>query len=297
MDNYSVLFGKKLAGGGGGGSATLIDKDITANGTYNARSDNADGFRKVVVGVPNTYTLADEGKVVDSGALEAQTSKSINANGTYDTTLNNEVVVAVPNSYTQSDEGKVVSQGTLVTQTTYPSTVTQNGTIDTTLYDSVEISVVDTLTKQLIERTGSSVVVPEGITTLGRYSFYAWSIADITLPQSLMTIRDYALAQSGIANLVIPKNVVSIGVMACGNNPNLVSITFEAPSSLTTIGTQMCWACNKLSLITIPSSVISIGNNAFQYCTNLSTITINKAEGSISGAPWGAPNATVVWTG
>ena len=36
---------------GGGGSATLIEKSISANGTYNASSDNADGYSKVVVNV------------------------------------------------------------------------------------------------------------------------------------------------------------------------------------------------------------------------------------------------------
>lgn len=36
----------------GGGSATLITKNITANGTYNASSDSADGYSSVVVNVP-----------------------------------------------------------------------------------------------------------------------------------------------------------------------------------------------------------------------------------------------------
>lgn len=39
------------SGGGGGGSATLIDKTITANRTYNATDDGADGYSKVVVDV------------------------------------------------------------------------------------------------------------------------------------------------------------------------------------------------------------------------------------------------------
>ena len=34
-----------------GGSATLIEKSITQNGTYNASSDNADGYSKVRVNV------------------------------------------------------------------------------------------------------------------------------------------------------------------------------------------------------------------------------------------------------
>lgn len=36
-----------------GGSATLITKNITANGTYNASSDNADGYSSVTVAVPS----------------------------------------------------------------------------------------------------------------------------------------------------------------------------------------------------------------------------------------------------
>lgn len=38
--------------GGGGGSATLITKSITANGTYDASDDNADGYSSVTVNVP-----------------------------------------------------------------------------------------------------------------------------------------------------------------------------------------------------------------------------------------------------
>ena len=50
MTIYDLLLAKKL-GGGGGGEATLINKNINTNGTYNASSDNADGYSKVVVNV------------------------------------------------------------------------------------------------------------------------------------------------------------------------------------------------------------------------------------------------------
>lgn len=65
-------------------SATLISKNISANGTYNASSDNADGYSSVVVSVqPN---LGD---------------KNITANGTYDASTDGKqgfwrVVVNVP---------------------------------------------------------------------------------------------------------------------------------------------------------------------------------------------------------
>ena len=46
-----LLIGPLANEGGGGGSATLINKSVSANGTYNASSDNADGYKKVTVDV------------------------------------------------------------------------------------------------------------------------------------------------------------------------------------------------------------------------------------------------------
>lgn len=47
--NKTLVIEKQVSGGGGG--ATLIEKSITANGTYNASDDNADGYSKVTVNV------------------------------------------------------------------------------------------------------------------------------------------------------------------------------------------------------------------------------------------------------
>ena len=78
-----------------GGGSTLITKSISANGTYNASSDSADGYSQVTVAVPNSYSAGDEGKVVSNGALVAQTSDTVTTNDTYDTTLINSLTVNV----------------------------------------------------------------------------------------------------------------------------------------------------------------------------------------------------------
>lgn len=67
---------------------------ITANGVTTEDVTNY-ASAQITASVPNTYAAADEGKVVDNGALVAQTSRNIDTNGTYDTTTNNEVVVNV----------------------------------------------------------------------------------------------------------------------------------------------------------------------------------------------------------
>lgn len=48
-------------GGGGGGASTLITKNITQNGTYNASADNADGYSSVTVDV-------DKGAIINTPA-------------------------------------------------------------------------------------------------------------------------------------------------------------------------------------------------------------------------------------
>ncbi len=120
------------------GAPVLEALTANANGTYTP-SSGKDGFSQAVVNVPNSYASGDEGKVVSNGALVAQSSQSINANGTYDTTLKNQVNVSVPNSYSASDEGKVVSNGALVAQSS--QSITQNGTYDTTLKNQVVVNV------------------------------------------------------------------------------------------------------------------------------------------------------------
>ena len=52
-----------------GGSATLITKNITANGTYNASSDNADGYSSVTVAVPSKLVAGTfTGQTTDKGS-------------------------------------------------------------------------------------------------------------------------------------------------------------------------------------------------------------------------------------
>lgn len=54
VDLYDLAFAKALSSGGGSPAPTptLITKTITANGSYNAASDNADGYSSVTVNVP-----------------------------------------------------------------------------------------------------------------------------------------------------------------------------------------------------------------------------------------------------
>ena len=59
-DLHDLLIAGRMLGGNGGSPApepTLITKSITANGTYNAASDNADGYSSVTVAIPETVPI------------------------------------------------------------------------------------------------------------------------------------------------------------------------------------------------------------------------------------------------
>ena len=81
---------------GGGSSVTVEPLTVTQNGTTTAPSGKA--YSPVTANVTNSYGASDEGKVVNNGALVAQTAHApVTANGTIDTTLYNSVPINVPN--------------------------------------------------------------------------------------------------------------------------------------------------------------------------------------------------------
>lgn len=62
-DGFVTAIGNIPTGGGG---STLITKSITENGTYNASSDNADGYSSVSVTVPSMFTKVGEYTLTES---------------------------------------------------------------------------------------------------------------------------------------------------------------------------------------------------------------------------------------
>lgn len=181
------------------------DSNITTNGTY-TYDTTYNNSKKVIVAVPNTYTNADEGKVVDSGALVSQTSTNINTNGTYNTTTNNEVVVAVPNTYTSGDEGKVVNNGALVSQTS-TSITTNNTTVDTTLNNSVTVDIA----------IPQPTLITKSITSNGTYnassdSADGYSSVSVTVPNTYSASDEGKVVSSGALVAQTSDTITSDGV-------------------------------------------------------------------------------------
>ncbi|MBO5854370.1 MAG: leucine-rich repeat domain-containing protein [Bacteroidales bacterium] len=63
--------------------------------------------------------------------------------------------------------------------------------------------------------------------------------------------------------------------------------------NLTTIGNRSFNECRALTRYVVPPKVTSIHTSAFANTPNLLDLYVPFAEGAISGAPWGATNATI----
>ena len=98
--------------------------------------------------------------------------------------------------------------------------------------------------------------------------------------------------EGDIVNLQIPKGVTTIGGGAFSGCTSLASVTI--PEGVTTIGDAAFSDCTSLASVTIPEGVTTIGSYAFLNMPTGSHIYCGFSEGAVSGAPWGATNATVV---
>ena len=61
----------------GGGGGTIVSKSITANGTYDASADNADGYSPVTVNVPSMTLLGSATLTVNTTSTTASSAGTI----------------------------------------------------------------------------------------------------------------------------------------------------------------------------------------------------------------------------
>ena len=100
-----------------------------------------------------------------------------------------------------------------------------------------------------------SVIIENGVTSIGNYAFYFCS---------------------NLASVTIPNSVTSIGDQAFYSCNKLANVTI--PDSVTSIGDSAFFLCSNLVSVTIPNSVTIIGNDAFISCRSLTGIWVDVAN-------------------
>ena len=107
-------------------------------------------------------------------------------------------------------------------------------------------------------------------------------------------VRDYAFVNcTNLALTSLPEGLTSIGNGAFTGCSNLALTSL--PAGVTSIGDGAFSDCTSLTSITFKGTPTTIAANAFNSCTNLTDIKVPWAKGAVSGAPWGATNATITY--
>ena len=109
----------------------------------------------------------------------------------------------------------------------------------------------DSVLKGIIQRTVTSIDIPQGTTSIAKMAFYTFS---------------------SLTSVLIPNGITSIGDNAFGNCTNLSGVTI--PGSVTSIGNYAFTGCTGIVSVTIAHGVKKIGNGAFQQCSGVTSLSI-----------------------
>lgn len=141
-----------------------------------------------------------------------------------------------------------------------------------------------------------SVVLSDTITQIGKYAFRNINQPVESLPSGIWSIDDYAFYQSGRTFSSLPASLQYIGQYAFYKTTKMRS-NLTLPSNLSTISSYAFGQIEgeKLKSITFKNKPSTIASTAFSYNNYLTTIRVPWASGEVSGAPWGATNASITY--
>ena len=128
---------------------------------------------------------------------------------------------------------------------------------------------------------GDVVVIPDGVTRIGKSAFEHSNMTSVAIPNSVTNIGDRAFAYcENLTRVTIPNSVTSIGDRAFYECKRLTSVTI--PNSVTSIGESAFYKCKCLTSITIPDSVKYIKDSTFWGCNSLTSVTIPSSVTDIA---------------
>lgn len=160
-------------------------------------------------------------------------------------------------------------------------------------FNNVQYSVV-AIGKQSFEATGIvQVTIPESVTSIGNRAFAgSHQLKTITIPAGVTSMGQQVFADClGLAEIKVEsgnKNYTSLDGVLCNYEkteiikcPPAKTGSFHIPESATTVDENAFQGCTGLTDVTIPESVTSIGKRAFERCYGLQDVTLNNSITSL----------------
>lgn len=278
---------------------------ILQNGTT-TEDVSAFAYAQIITNVPNSYSAADEGKVVSGAALVAQTASTVTANATYDTTLINSLTVSVSGGGGDSKENEIIER--TISGTYVNSDVTTIG-----LYAFAMCSLLTSINFPNATVIGSSAfntcsniataVFPE-VLSINGYAFQScWAlVSDYSFPKATY-IGAYAfgfcsyLTELNFPNVTIVDanafaychrvssiDMPSLRYTFAGAFINLSALEYVSlPELLYLQGTSLFASCSNLLSVDLPKAT-GIPNGTFSACNKLMSVNIPRASFVSNGA-------------
>ncbi len=129
---------------------------------------------------------------------------------------------------------------------------------------------------------GGEVVVPDGVTVIGRNAFAGREdVTGVDLPDGVTKIEAMAFERTGLVTIDMPDSVTEIGDSSFNSCKNLFNVRLS--KNLKTISAYAFQYCDNIYFVKIPKGVTSIGMDAFSSCKNLGGIEVPSSVTEIRG--------------
>ena len=122
----------------------------------------------------------------------------------------------------------------------------------------------------------TSVIIPDGVTTIGLYSFICnVKLTTVEFPASVEWIMDQAFyGCSSLTSINLPESLYYLGFRAFADCTSLTSVTI--PDGVKDISSNVFEYCTSLKTATIGNGLEGLSNYLFAYCYSLTTVNLGS---------------------
>ena len=133
-------------------------------------------------------------------------------------------------------------------------------------------------------------VVMPNVVNIGNYAFTSCpSLKKISYPKCTILGPGVFYACTNVEQIELPR-LETIGEYAIASCVKVQQIDLP---SIKSIGRDLLYVDSQATVVNIGPNIKTIHADAFRYKTDEFVINMAVAEGAVSGAPWGAVNATI----